>query len=251
MYTVAEPARKGVRVSKAGTVKPKARVGEVAAYMRKNWATLLCHNFGFALLTFSGIGSGAWIPTFFMRKYGWTAAQAGMVYGSVLTVCGPLGLVAAGRLSDWLTKQGRHDSNMRVGLIVAFAWLPTGILYTLAPTAGVAVALLIPTSLLSTAPYGVAHAALLEVMPNTMRGQAMAVYIFLGNLIGLGLGPTAVALTTDYVFRDDSAVNYSLLVVGVTAHIGAAVLLWIGLSHYLRSLDFFREWTASVKDDAH
>ena len=251
MYTVTEPARKGGRGDRAGDGKPNVRIGDVTAYMRKNWVTLFCHNVGFALLTFSGIGSGAWIPTFFIRKYGWTAAQAGLVYGSILTVCGPLGLVAAGRLSDWLTKRGRRDSNMRVGLIVALAWLPTGILYTLSPTAGVAVALLIPTSLLSTAPYGVAHAALLEMMPNRMRGQAMAVYIFLGNLIGLGLGPTAVALTTDYIFRDDSAVNYSLLVVGVTAHLAAAALLWLGLSHYIRSLDFFREWAGEAKGAAH
>jgi MFS family permease len=247
MYTVAEPARKGVRASKAGVGESKVRVGEVAAYIRKNWITLLCHNVGFALLTFSGIGSGTWIPTFFIRKYGWTAAQAGLVYGSILIVCGPLGLVAAGRLSDWLAKRGRRDSNMRVGLFVTLAWIPTGILYTLAPTAGVAVALLIPTSIISTAPYGVAHAALIDVMPNAMRGQVMAIYLFLGNLIGLGLGPTAVALTTDYIFRDDNAINYSLLVIGVTAHIGAAVLLWLGLSPYIRSLDFFREWIGGEK----
>jgi MFS family permease len=137
---------------------------------------------------------------------------------------------------------------MRVGLIAAVAWIPTGILYTLAPTAGVAVALLIPTTLLSTAPFGVAHAALLEVMPNAMRGQAMAIYLFLGNLIGLGLGPTAVAVMTDYIFLDDRAINYSLLVVGATAHIGAAMLLWFGLKPYLRSLDFFREWTRGTRD---
>ncbi len=36
---------------------------------------------------------------------------------------------------------------------------------------------------------------------------ALIAYLFIMNLIGLDLGPTAVALMTDYVFRDDRAVN--------------------------------------------
>jgi len=59
-------------------------------------------------------------------------------------------------------------------------------------------------------------------MPNTMRAQASALYLFVVNLIGLGLGPTAVAMTTDYVFADDLAVRYSLLSVATLAHVGSA-----------------------------
>jgi hypothetical protein len=75
-----------------------------------------------------------------------------------------------------------------------------------------------------------------------MRGQASALYLFVINLIGLGLGPTAVAVMTDYVFRNDNAVNYSLLVVGTLTHIGSATLLWAGLKPYRRSLERLKEW---------
>jgi len=52
-----------------------------------------------------------------------------------------------------------------------------------------------------------------------MRGQASALYLFMLNFIGLGICPTAVGWLTDYVFKDELQIGYSLLAVGVTAHI--------------------------------
>jgi len=161
-------------------------------------------------------------------------------------------MIVAGRLSDWMTKRGYRDANIRIGLIVALAWIPTGVLYTLAPSAGLAIALLVPSTFLAMAPFGLANAALLEIMPNPLRGQAIAVYGFFANLIGLGLGPTAIALVTDYVFRDDQAINYSLLIVGLIAHLGSATLLWIAMQTYPRSLDVFKDWTGeAIESEPH
>ena len=39
--------------------------------------------------------------------------------------------------------------------------------------------------------------------PPAMRAQFSAVYLFVVNLTGIGFGGTAVALITDYVFRND------------------------------------------------
>jgi hypothetical protein len=54
-----------------------------------------------------------------------------------------------------------------------------------------------------------------------------------------------VALSTDYIFRDDQAVNFSLLLIATIAHLVAAVLLWIGMKSFLISLDRLKEWKAS------
>ena len=70
---------------------------------------------------------------------------------------------------------------------------------------------------LAAAPFGISAAAIQQMMPNPMRGQASAVYLFIINMIGLGLGPTAVAVCTQYLFKRDDAVNYSLLVVHLVA----------------------------------
>jgi MFS family permease len=246
LYTVREPTRKGTRVTK--TADGRAMVAlvplrEVIAYMRENWVTFLCHNVGFSLLAFSSFGASAWIPTFFVRRYGWTASHAGVVYGTILLIFGTLGIVTGGRVADWMAQRGFRDANMRVGLIAALAWAPTGMLFPLMPNGNLAAALLVPTVFLMSQPVGIAAAAIQDLVPNVMRGQASAFFLFVVNLIGLGLGPTAVAMTTDFVFHKDNAIHYSLVVVGTLAHVGAAALLWSGLKPFLRSLDRLAEWT--------
>ncbi|MBN0430713.1 MFS transporter, partial [Pseudomonas aeruginosa] len=91
-----------------------------------------------------------------------------------------------------------------------------------------AAALMAPTVFFLSMPFGVAQAAIQEIMPNSMRGQASAIYLFVVTLFGLGVGPTAVALVTDFVFADDMALRYSLLLVTLAAVLGAVVLLGIG-----------------------
>ncbi|HVK99574.1 MAG TPA: hypothetical protein VM553_07180, partial [Dongiaceae bacterium] len=85
-------------------------------------------------------------------------------------------------------------------------------------------------------PFGVAPAALQDIMPNPMRGQASALYLFVVTLIGLGVGPTAVALMTDFVFRNDADLRYSLLICGAVAGVLAVVLLMSALAPYRASL---------------
>ena len=75
-----------------------------------------------------------------------------------------------------------------------------------------------------------------------MRSQMGALYLFVGNLIGLGIGPTAVALLTDFVFQDDNRVGSSLLIVTVGAHLVAALAFGLGLKPFIRSKERVREW---------
>jgi MFS family permease len=99
MYTVREPERRGTRKidhdkKSAVAVVP---MKEVVDYLWLNRRTFICHNVGFALLSFSSYGSTAWIPTFFVRNHGWTEAQAGQVYGWIVAIFGTLGVAAGVR----------------------------------------------------------------------------------------------------------------------------------------------------------
>jgi MFS family permease len=235
LFTVREPKRRGGTVKAGQTGKVVAAAvpwPETIGYFRKHWRMYLCHNLGFAFLSFSAYGSHSWIPTMFIRNHGWTAAEAGLVYGIVIAVCSALGVITGGWIADRMMARGRADAAMRVGMAVALLWLPTGILFPLMPDASWAVALLIPSAFLASAPFGVAPAAIQQATPNNLRGQASAIYLFVINLIGLGIGPTAVALMTDYVFRNDNAVNYSLVAVTAVAHLLSGLLLWMGLKTF-------------------
>jgi hypothetical protein len=106
-----------------------------------------------------------------------------------------------------------------------------------------AAVLLAPAVFFMSMPFGVAPAAIQQMMPNQMRALAGALYLFVINLIGMGLGPTLVAALTEDVFRDKNSVHYSLLVVGGLAHGLAVILLWAGLKPYRRSLDYLKDWS--------
>ena len=240
MLAVREPVRRGVG---AGVVVPLAEVGR---YIRSNRRTVLCHNLGFAGLSFAGYGSGAWVPTFYMRTYGWDAGHVGIVYGSIVAVFGCLGIVFGGRLADWMAKRGHSDANMRVGLFAALGALPLVIIFPLLNDAFWVSVLMAPTVFCLSMPFGVAPAAIQEIMPNSMRGQASAIYLFVITLLGLGLGPTAVALVTDYVFADDNALRYSLMIVTGLAVLCSIALLARGLKPYRESLQRLQQWAPAT-----
>jgi len=227
MITVKERARK---------VKAKAvPVSEFFRYWRENMTTFACHNFGFALLSFSSYGTAAWLPTFFIRQHGWSASEIGIAYGILVTVFGTAGIVCGGRLADWMSARGYPDATMRVGLIVSLAWFPAGTAIYLSSSPEWALACLAVAQFFTSAPFGVAPAAIQQMSPSHLRGQASSIYLFVINLIGLGVGPTAVAMTTDYIFRDDNMVGYSLLVVSTLAHVVSSILLWTGLKPFIAS----------------
>jgi len=239
LFTVREPIRRGVRAeAERGSSEPRqSSLKTVFSYIRDNRATFVAHNLGFSILSLSGYGSGAWLPTFFIRRHGWSAAEAGALIGGVGIVFGASGLIAGGRLADYLKARGVQDANLRVGLYAAMATFPFTIVYCLSPSARLAAVMMAPSIFLAALPIGPAIAALQEMVPNEMRGQTSAIFLFAGNLIGLGLGPTAVALLTDYVFHDDNQLHLSILLVVMFALSAGSLLLWRGLRPYRETID--------------
>jgi MFS family permease len=228
MLTVREPPRHGA-------APQMNSLREVFGHLKQHRRTYLCHNIGVGLLAFSAYGSSAWLPTFFVRHHHWTGAHAGIVLGSIIAVFGSLGMVTSGWVADRWTARGHSDACMRVALLLAVTWIPTGVAMLLVPDPVWAAVLYAPSAFLAAGVYCVGPAALMQVTPARMRGQAGAIYLFTINMIGLGLGPTAVALLTDYLFHDVNQVGKSILIVTVVAHVLAGLLLWSGRSAFIRS----------------
>jgi drug/metabolite transporter (DMT)-like permease len=80
------------------------------------------------------------------------------------------------------------------------------------------------------------NAALQIVTPNQMRGQVTALFLFVYNVIGLGLGPTIVALFTDFVFHSEKMVGYSMAVATLILGSLTAVIMWFGVKPYGRAI---------------
>jgi len=100
------------------------------------------------------------------------------------------------------------------------------------------------TSWSASFPVAVIIAALQVITPNQMRAQVVALYFFLANIFGVGLGPTIVAAITDYFYRDEMAVGYSLATAVAIITPIVAILVWLGLAPYRESLARAAAWAA-------
>jgi MFS family permease len=239
MLTIREPARR--RPPSTGTLR--AAFTDCMRYMRSHWQVYTAHFVGFSLLAILFNAGGAWLPAYLMRVHGLGASQAGFWLGLIMLVAGIGGVLAGGWLGDRLSAGGRTDGTMRVGVIAAIGVLPFAASATLVEPLALSLVLIGGFLFFVSMPYGAAAAALQIITPGRMRATASALYLCLINLLGLGIGPTLVALATDRVFGSDLAVGKSLALVSlVCAPLGGLLIAW-GLAHFRRTAAALRAGT--------
>lgn len=242
MQTVREPERKG-KIVVAGNIDDQISLRETFRFLAERWRTYG----GLALIvsgtTILGYGFLNWIPTMYERTWGLAMPQIATDLGWVLLIAGPIGVNGGGWLADRWFRQGHKDAHLRVMLLSAPVMLVASAALPLMPTPGLALAMFVPHILGAAAITAVGGAALMIITPNQLRGQATAIYYFIISLAGLTLGPTSVALLTDFAFRDEAALRYSMAIVGVAAP-SLSVLggLWIRRS-YFASMDEAQGWS--------
>jgi len=234
MTTVREPVRRD-RLTKDDTdSKTELSIAESFKYLMKYWKAYSSHLLGFSLMATLTYGFFAWTPSFFIRTFQWSAGKIGFAFGLIVLIIGTGGIVLGGITADRFLRKGSLDAYMRVTIFAATGILIFGSLAALMPSPVLALIFLSPAICLLGFPVGLAPASLNLITPNQLRGQAIALYLFLANLIGLGLGPTAVALITDYVFKDTTALRYSLAIFTVVTGVIAIAVFLFGLKHYRR-----------------
>jgi MFS family permease len=205
-------------------------------FIRDNRRTLLHHFTGLAMLVVIVYGATAWIPTFFIRTHGWEAGRIGVAYGLIFMTCGTGGLICGGLLADRLWNNGRTDAHLRVVLCSVLLMTPCFAIMPWLSSPELALLALAAATFTSSLHGGVAGAALQLITPNELRGQMTAIYFFVANLVGLGLGPTAVALFTDFVYGSPQAIGQSLSTLALLAGPLSGLLLASGLRHYRASV---------------
>ncbi|MGK2739937.1 spinster family MFS transporter [Tepidicaulis sp. LMO-SS28] len=228
VLTLREPKRHG-----ATQMPPLA---DVFAYMKANKTTLICHNLCYAFSAMMGYGVAAWIPEFMIRTHGWSASEIGSIYGWIIAIFGTLGVVAGGYLGDFLAKR-RRNGRMLMLALTGILTLPFAVAAPLVGNANLAVLLLIPATFFATFTTGGGPSAIQELMPNKMRGMVSAIMLFVVNIIGLGLGPSAIAFMTDFILQDESQLRYSIAVVPAVLLALSSIFGFAGMKAYLRSRD--------------
>jgi MFS family permease len=229
LFTLKEPKR----THSQAQVVP---VADVIGYFKRNKKTLLLHNFGAALASVAGYGALAWVPSYLIRVHHMTGGEVGLAFGLIVLIFGAGGVITGGTIADKLFKQGRVDAKIRVAMWAMIIGIIPTLMYPLVSDLTMVLVLLALSTFFANFMMGLGPAAVQEVVPDNMRGQFSAFYLFIVNLIGLGLGPTLVALSTDYIFGSPEYVGYSLLLVTSVAMAGSALLLGRCLPHYTKTI---------------
>ena len=125
--------------------------------------------------------------------------------------------------------------------VLAFVWKNAGvflpmILFPLMPTAALSIVLSTAYTFFIAWTNAPMNAALQIVTPNQMRGQVTALFLFIYNVIGFGLGPTIVALFTDYLFHSERMLGRSMAVATLTLGSLTAIIMWFGVKPYGRAM---------------
>lgn len=239
-FTTQEPARRGLAPGQDRAKAPPA--SEIFGFLRANWSVYAVLFGGLALRSTMAVGISSWTPAFFHRTYGWSSAQYGLTAGIMTLIVAPIGLLGGYRITEWLHRRGHDDANLRLTAVCAWLTLPAFILTPLMPSPWLALALTGWTSMIGTGTIGSENAAMLVVTPNRMRGQISALYLFVYNCIGYGLGPMLIALLTDVVFHDEAKLRYALLLAAVVLGPIGAGILTVGLKPYGRAFKRASAW---------
>jgi MFS family permease len=227
MLTVKEPPRKGRR--RPGGYPVKEVIGFVVSQRRLHLPLLV----GLLAMNFQLYGLAAWMPAFYERTYGWGPAVSGPLLGMVGLVAAMTGLFLGARLAEILGKR-HEDANMRVVFIAQALGIPFGILAPLMPDPWLALACGAVGGMVA-AMGGPAYNAVLNIStPNEMRSQINAMYFIIMNAIAGSLGPTLVALATDYIAQSEADLRY--VMVGFRVLLGpiGVLLLWFAIAPYGR-----------------
>lgn len=214
MLSVREPAR---------AVAAPTNFSEAIDYLSRHRAAFLLHT-GAAALTVLTIQSLlAWTPSFYIRFFALSAPRAGLLIGTTTLVAAPLGHLVGGLLTDLFQARGNRAP---VAPVIALGL--TGVLPALA--------LFVATTdlTLSLIAFGVltfcatlaAPASLAGVQmlaPDRLRGALTALFLAVTTMIGIGVGPALVGVTTDLMGGPTFLARALATVLGTVA-IGGVVL---------------------------
>jgi len=232
---VREPERGRYDAKPAGGAAQRAGFFEALGVVARKPSFWLL-SFGASCSSIMGYGSFFWIPSFLRRSYDFDLQQAAFFYSAILLIGGVIGVWLGGMLGDKLGAKRRA----MFALVPAGAWLlamPCYALGLLSPSPTTAFLLFLAPTALGLVWLGPVIAAVQHLAPAHMRTTASASFLFINNLIGIGVGTWLLGRMSDVLSAQfgDESLRYSILA-GTGFYVIAAILYLIAS----RSLQ--RDW---------
>ncbi len=176
-----------------------------------------------------------WMPSFLMRSHEMSISEVGLWLALILGVVGGIGALGGGYLGDKLGNRDRRWYVFVPALALAIA-LPFSLLtFLVADQSWSLIAYCIPV-LVSGMYAGPVIAMTHAMVASRARAMASAVFFFIQNMIGLGLGPVLVGWLSDALAPTyaQHSLRYALLI-SLTLATLIAISFYILASRHLRS----------------
>jgi MFS family permease len=229
LLTFREPVRRGILRASSADQSPgtpsKPSLRDALKYVWLNGKFYGLHFVAIGLLSLAGYATAAWLPTALIRAYDVNAGQAGKVIGVSTILMNSSGILLAGVLCDLLTRRGWKDAPIVVAIISACGIASLSCFPPFMPTVPLVWVALFIAGLTFNAYNAVGAMAVNQVTPNQFRALVSAIYLFVVNALGLGVGPTLVPFINEHVFHDPLKIRYSLVIVVFCSAATAIVLL--------------------------
>jgi MFS family permease len=181
---------------------------------------------GAACASMMGYGLFFWAPSFLVRSFHLSLLHASLAYGGLVLTGGLVGIWLGGVLADRYGEQRRA----MYAFIPAAAFIATVPFYVagvLSTTLWISFAILLVPTALGLVWLGPVLTAIQHLVPGSMRATASALFLFINNLIGIGVGTALIGMVSDLMrlrFGGES-LRYAILA-GTGFYVMAAALLF-------------------------
>jgi MFS family permease len=168
----------------------------------------------------------SWTPALLARRFALSPGEIGATLGGIAIVAGLIGTPTGGALADWVAKRFGPLSRIKLcGMIIVVGFLaaPIGLLTSPSFTLASVFIWIFVSAISGT----IGIATTLDLLPHESRGLGTATIAFCNTIVGLGLGPTLVALATDHLYGTASSVGLALSTVVAPAIAICCLLFYV------------------------
>jgi len=231
--TVREPVRGLVENKQASDKQVPFKDVITLLWQRKTFRhmALAC-----GLNAFAGYGTVNWLASFFIRTHEMSTGELGTWLALSTGLFGAIGVLIGGILGDKLGGRDKRWYTWIPGLATIMV-VPFMIIVLLTDNQYVALVCVFIPGTLQNVYLGNSIATTHNLVGLRWRSTASAILFFILNVIGLGMGPFAVGLLSDFLAPTLGAesLRYSMLALLPT------VMIWSSIHFYLASRTMLKE----------
>lgn len=227
-YFVIEPQRGASEPMRVEQSEERPSIGESFNAIAANPAAVHLIA-GFTLTSTIGYGLTYWGPAYYQRSFGFTMLDISSTIAPIAAVAGIVGVVGGGALANWCARRWGLWAQSTMVAILKIIALPFAALLYLTGDAWIGLGAYFISLIFASCYLGPTFALIQALAPLKMRALWAAIALFINNLIGLGIGPTAIGMLSDWLrpTYGEESLRWALL-------IGLMVTPW-AVFHYWRA----------------